>query len=386
VDRLLGTDLWHNFRRVGEGRSGAKSLWRRFALVAALLAALPAWISFAKSEPSAAATSGPVSIVQLGDSIASGEGTLYGFSFQISTGKWKGPTNDNPTWEGKYQDCHQSKAAYGQLLAKDYPSATFTQLACTGATFEKGIAGPWSTTVPAEFGNWATRTDLNPDYSAARPDLVLVTLGADDVQFEDIVTQCAEYVYYHPFSPTQCTTQTPNGPDDVIKKDFFDYLPTLETHLTTLVQWIRERSTSLGSTGPPTRVIFTTYPDPLPSNLPPGGKDACPDTWLLYNDQVNYLSSLVHVMDDHIVATIDGYAKAHDDKNLAVVDLSNVDDGHQWCAKGNGNYIAPFAYGFSIYAHYTDLINPNPAAFHPTLEGQAAIAARVEPVVHRLFA
>lgn len=332
-------------------------------------------------------TESPKSIVQLGDSIASGEGTLYGFNFNAKTGTWEGPAKDNPTWEGKYQACHQSKDAYGQVVARTYSDAKFTQLACTGATFDHGVAGPWSNTVPAEFGNWATRTDLNPEYSAAKPDLVLVTLGADDVKFSEIVTQCAEYVYYHPLSPTQCTAKTPDGPDGVIKKDFTNYLPTLQSNLTTLIQWIRERSTLLGKDRPPTRIVFTTYADPLPTDVPANGKNFCPDTWLLYNDQLTYLSSLVHVMDERLVTTINAYAKEHDDHNLAVVDLANVDDGHEWCSKDKttGGYTEPFAYGFSIYHHYTDLRDPNPAAFHPTPAGQKAIAAKVEPVVSKLF-
>jgi hypothetical protein len=335
--------------------------------------------------PATTAPAGPRAIVQLGDSIASGEGTLYGFTFNPTTGKWVGPANANPTWAGPYPDCHQSADAYGHVVASTYPGATFTQLACTGATFDKGISGPWSATVPAEFGNWDTRTDLNPRYSAARPDLVLVTLGADDVRFVDIVTQCAEYVYYHPFSATACTATNPNGPDDVVKKDFIDYIPTLEQHLTTLAGWIEARAKKLGAGGQPPKIVFTTYANPLPANAPAGGKNLCPDTWLLYNDQLTYFSSLVSQLDQDIVTTIDAYAAQHHDTNIAVADLAHTYDGHQWCAQNAGTYVAPMAYGFSIYPHYSDLRNPNPAAFHPTPAGQKAIAGQVEAVVSHLF-
>ena len=227
---------------------------------------------FASASAASPASTGPTSIVQLGDSIASGEGTLYGFTFDTSTGKWVGPANANPTWAGPYQDCHQSADAYGKVLAATYPKATFTQLACTGATFDKGISGPWSATVPPEFGNWDTHTALNPRYTAADPNLVLVTLGADDVKFVDIVTQCAEYVYYHPFSAVQCTAAQPNGPNDVVKHDFTDYIPTLEKNLTTLAGWIEARGTRLGSKDHPPKIVFTTYANPLPANAPAGGR------------------------------------------------------------------------------------------------------------------
>jgi hypothetical protein len=329
----------------------------------------------------------PTSIVQLGDSIASGEGTLYGFTFNTSTGKWVGPANPKPTWAGPYQDCHQSDDAYGHVVAATYPNATFTQLACTGATFDKGISGPWSSAVPPEFGNWDTKTALNPRYTAADPSLVLVTLGADDVKFVDIVTQCAEYVYYHPFSDVQCTAAQPNGPNDVVKHDFTDYIPTLENNLTTLAGWIEARGTRLGSKDHhPPKIVFTTYANPLPANAPAGGKNFCPDTWLLYNDQLTYFSSLVAQLDRDIVTTINAYATEHHDTNIAVADLSNTYDGHQWCAKDtSGTYVAPMAYGFSIYPHYSSLDDPNPAAFHPTPVGQKAIATKVEAVVAQLF-
>jgi hypothetical protein len=283
-----------------------------------------------------------------------------------------------PTWQGPYQDCHQSSDAYSNAVGATHPGATVTQLACTGATFDKGIAGPWSDSVPAEFGNWDTRKDLNQPYDQARPNVVLVTLGADDVHFVDIVTQCIQYSYTNPFSPTQCTAATPDGPNGIIKQDFTDYLPTLDQHLTTLAGWIEDRAKVLGTPAP--KIVFTTYPNPLPSNAPAKGTNYCPDTWLFYNDQVNYLSSLVQKLDDNLVTTLNTYAKAHNDTNLSVVDLANLYDGHQWCAKnppGGPPYVTPRAYGLSIYHHYTDLHNPNPAAFHPTPEGQKAIAQRV---------
>jgi len=50
---------------------------------------------------------------------------------------------------------------------------------------------------PAEFGDWSTKSDLNADYDAAKPDLTLVTLGADDVQFVAIVEACIENAYQY---------------------------------------------------------------------------------------------------------------------------------------------------------------------------------------------
>lgn len=358
---------------------------RRLRLAAIAFLLLPVVAMVASAEPVSAqpgsttttipSPSGPTSIVQLGDSVASGEGTLYGFTFNTTTGKWEGPANKNPTWLGPYPDCHQSPDAYGQVLANSYPGAKFTQLACTGATFDHGIAGAWSATVPAEFGDWANKTNLNATYTDAKPDLVLVTLGADDVQFVNIVTKCVEA-----FSSSACTKDNPNGPSDVIKKDFFDYLPTLEANLKTLASWITARGKALGVDP---KIVFTTYPNPLPDDAPAGGKNFCPDSWLLYNDQLNYLSSLVPVLDKDIVSAIDTYVKDTGDRNVAVVNLANAFDGRQWCAKSGDTYIEPDAYGFSIYTSYFDTSNPSP--FHPTPAGQQIIAQDIKPTVDKLF-
>jgi lysophospholipase L1-like esterase len=337
--------------------------------------------------PSGAASSTrantPTSIVQLGDSIGSGEGTLYDFTFNAKTGSWSKPGTPDPTWLGPYPACHQSPDAYGHVLATQFKGARFTQLACTGATFEKGIAGPWSATVPAEFGNLDQPSTLNPTYTKARPNLVLVTLGADDVRFVQIVSTCAEYTLLHPLGPTQCTASSPNGPDNVIKNDFIDSLPALEQHLTTLAGWIEQRGAQLGVRP---KIVFTTYPDPLPDDAPAGGRNFCPDTWLFTNDQLDYYSSLVPVLDQHIATTINHYAASHHDKNITVVNLVNAFNHHRWCARtGRGAYVTPDAYGLSIYHGLGDLLDPNPAAFHPTPTGQRVIAQMLKPAVGRLF-
>ena len=136
-----------------------------------------------------APTVGPTSIVQLGDSIAAGEGTYYGYTYDPSTGKWTGG-NLAVTWDPPYNGCHDASYAYVYRVAKyfrELPKGDI--LACTGATFGNGISvseiSDGMTLRPAEFGNWDTKQDLNPVYDAAKPDLVLITLG-HDVQFVNV--------------------------------------------------------------------------------------------------------------------------------------------------------------------------------------------------------
>jgi lysophospholipase L1-like esterase len=316
---------------------------------------------------------GPTSIVQLGDSIASGEGTLYGYTYDTTSREWTGGNLD-VTWPGPYPECHDSPDAYGQVIATQF-KATFTQFACTGATFANGISAPevsdGTTDRPAEFGNWDDQTDLNAEYDAAKPDLVLITLGADDVQFSSIVEECIKngYEYYFDLADLECTEANPGS---TIETDFTDFLPTLEKNYGTLVDWIEARAKQ--NDVPVPKIVFTNYADPLPDP-----DVQCPDISYLYDQQVTYLSSLVQQMNETITSTIEGLKNA----NIAVADISHVyqpaDVDHRFCSD------APWAYGLSIY-HLTDPDSfESQAPFHPTPDGQEAIAEHVTPAILQLF-
>jgi len=349
-------------------------------LAVVLAAALVAGgTSGAAARPSAAgarsASAAPRSIVQLGDSIAAGEGTYYGYKYLH--GRWTGGNLD-VKWDPPYKGCHDSKDAYvHHVAAQFHPTPAVAQFACTGATFANGISAPevsdGTTLRPAEFGNWDTKQDLNPAYDAAKPDLVLITLGADDVQFVHIVEACIEngYEYALDLANLACTQANP-GP--TIQRDYTSFLPTLERNDTTLVRWIEERAQAHHDTVP--RVVFTTYASPLPPN---GGSSSCADVSELYPQQVRYLSSLVGQLNQAIMSTVRGLQ----DPNVAVADISGAytpgHSNHRWCTSD------PWAYGLSIYSVLSPSSFESQAPFHPTPEGQASIAGLVVPTVRRLF-
>jgi lysophospholipase L1-like esterase len=322
---------------------------------------------------SPAPTATPTSIVQLGDSIASGEGTLYGYTYDTSSQEWTGGNIDAP-WPPPYPLCHDSPDAYGNVVARNF-GATFTQFACTGATFAAGISAPETSDGtqmrPAQFGNWDTQQDLNAEYDAARPDVVLVTLGADDLQFVAIVEACIKNGYEHYFDSSvelQCTEANPGS---TIEQDFFDFLPTLEENYGTLVTWIEKRAQA--NNVPVPKIVFTNYANPLP---PSGTK--CPDTSWLYKKQTQYLSSLVGELNQKIEAAIEGL----DNPDVALADISGAyspaGSSHIWCTDD------PWAYGLSIYHMYDPDSFDSQAPFHPTPDGQNSIAEHVIPVVSKL--
>ncbi len=318
-------------------------------------------------------TDNPTSIVQLGDSIASGEGTLYGYTYDQSTRTWTGGNIDAP-WPPPYPECHDSPDAYGNVVAS-YFNATFTQFACSGATFANGITSAQmsdgSQMRPAQFGDWANQSEINAAYDAADPDLVLVTLGADDLQFSIIVEDCIEngYWYYFGTEDLQCVAGNPGA---TIDSDFFDFLPTLRANYATLASWINERAVANGRPAP--KVVFTNYANPLPAD---GAK--CPDTSWLYPEQTTYLSSLVTEVNEVIESTIEGLGLPN--VTLADISAAYTPQGvsHIWCSDD------PWAYGLSIYSLTSPFSFYSLAPFHPTPAGQDSIAAHVIPAVRQLF-
>jgi lysophospholipase L1-like esterase len=316
------------------------------------------------------APAGPRSVVQLGDSIASGEGTLYGYTYDITTQKWTGGDID-AVWPGPYPLCHDSPDAYGHVLAGQF-HAHFAQFACTGSTFANGITAPrtvdGTTYRPAQFGDLTTNTNINAAYDAARPDLVLVTLGADDVQFSAVVRSCAENNLAHTVDPALSLECTPTNPGSAVQTEAVTQLPAVGSNLATLARWINQRCRADHKVP---QVVFTNYFDPLPT-----GATSCPDTSLLATVQVQYLSTLLGRLNRTITQAITGLHLA----NVSLVDLSSAFDGHRWCSSD------PWDYGLSIFSlsHPSSLLSQAP--FHPTPRGQQQIASLVKPAVNRLFA
>jgi lysophospholipase L1-like esterase len=327
-------------------------------VVGALAIVLTAAACGGSSSSTSSGSTRQLSIVSIGDSVASGEGIAYGYTYDNAPPgpPWVGGTLD-PTWAGPYQQCHQTTAAYGNVVAQAR-RARFTNLACTGSTYVDGITGPWNfppmPTAPAQFGDWTTKANLNPTYDKAAPDVVLVTFGADDLKFKDLVVSCVVEALT---DPTVCTQQNPGH---TATTDVVDQLPALGQRYRSLATAIKAR----GQAAHPSKVpfvIFTTYPNPLPPPTADVSLTACPDAAHLSQAQIAYLSSLVLLQSQTLRTAVGGIG------GVAVADVTDALAGHQWCSAD------PWAYGASVLA-----LNPRSnAPVHPTAQGQQAVAQLV---------
>jgi GDSL-like Lipase/Acylhydrolase family/PKD domain/IPT/TIG domain len=311
----------------------------------------------------------PINVVQLGDSIAAGEGINYLYSYDPATGFWT-PGTTVPVWDGPYPLCHQSSQAYSHYVASAI-GAQLTTLACTGATYDHGVHGDQpSEGAPAQFGNYPGGP-LNAKYDAANPDVVLISLGADDIVFSEVVGDCvkshAAWVASGLHVPLVCVNGRPGA---VVTADFFGNLPGVATHLTQLIHDIEQRGIDSPS-GVAPKIVVQDYFDPFPADR----TAYCADTKILEPSQVEYLSGLVGKLDTKIANTVRSIAAT--DKNVQFLELKQALLGHQWCDAD------PWAYGISIRTSNLELTSQAP--FHPTPAGQQAIAQAVLPKVKALL-
>ena len=333
----------------------------------------------------------PLSVVVIGDSIASGEGINYGYVYYTGhPNEWYGGVI-NPVWQGDHQLCHDSAQAYGDVLAPMI-GATLTKFACTGSTYANGIVFDrrygGNLYRPAQFGNWLGMTNLNAAYDAAKPDVVIITLGADDVSFADIFIFCATGYT----DPAQVAALA-NAPDrsNQLRANFVKRFPTLDAwtnrlpratsssyctaanpgtaiqnlfwdpinsgqiagNYKNLVAAIKARGAQAGKVP---RIIFTTYHQPLPG---PSQSDECLDLGDLSRDEINYLITLENTLNTTLIAAVSGL------EGVSVADISGVVQGHEFCTSD------PWTYGISLLRYNDASLAP----FHPIPQGQTAIAA-----------
>lgn len=123
-------------------------------------------------------------VVSLGDSVASGEGV---------------PERVLPGLRARWQDsqCHRSAYAGPAVAARELAlqnprvQVTFVHLACSGATIAKGLLGPYRGIAGPIF-----RPSLAPQVERLEslpqpPTAVLVSIGANDVNFSGLTKLCA---------------------------------------------------------------------------------------------------------------------------------------------------------------------------------------------------
>jgi lysophospholipase L1-like esterase len=231
----------------------------------------------------------PKTYFALGDSIAAGAGL---------------PLVDNATL-GDIR-CRRSSQAYPQLVAANR-GLTLYHLACSGATSDDVLS------------------QLNTAFAAGTPELITITVGANDANWVDYLRQCYS---------SNCDTTANTA---AIKAD----LVVLQGKLQTIFQTIQTRS----SNGLPPQVVMTGYSNPV-SNYCIGRQNYATKS------EIKWLNARRDDLNKTIRSVVNQYTYA----SYASTNF----DGHALCASDS----------------WVQQIS-DPAPLHPTAQGQQLITTSV---------
>ncbi|MEK7152643.1 MAG: SGNH/GDSL hydrolase family protein, partial [Patescibacteria group bacterium] len=239
--------------------------------------------------------------VALGDSVAAGAGLPPGV----------GITEE--------QGCARSEQAYPYKVAASL-GMSLEHLACSGAKVDEGLYGP------QEVNGTAIEAQLDRAFAAGTPDLITVTIGANDARWSQFVSDCYTW---------RCGSHW----DDA---RISAYLLDLRWELYLTLTNIQQRSD-----GTMPKVLFTGYFTPLSLAAP-----NCNDTRNITTDEITWLNTQVAALNQQISDAVSWYGFA----TYVPIDFS----GHELCTANS------WIQGVQ-----------DPAPFHPTAAGQTAMARAI---------
>jgi lysophospholipase L1-like esterase len=306
-------------------------------------------------------------LVVLGDSVAAGEGINYGFAWNSYTQKWVRTAPTNPSWtdttvaKGQNdQVCHQSGFAYGDYFWSE--NYTVYNMACTSASAMNGVLNDEvfrnsenlvTAVARYQLGGFCDGcTSPSPTYDGHNPDVVVLTLGADDIYFSDWLTNC--YV-------GNCINANADGQVDSL-------ISAAGDNLMLVLQAIRDHATATGHSIP--HVYLTGYYNPFPDIYP---TNPCDDlnpvaTFSINPDEVDWLRKKLLKINGAISLDAGRFDNVTYVDIYKVMQFSATNPDHTFCSG------EPWVYGASVL---TPSDPKNPAPYHPTPMGQSAIFGRV---------
>lgn len=183
-------------------------------------------------------------VVAVGDSLSSGEGQ--------PAATWSLAQCDRSV------DSGSGIAAYRLERADPHTSVDYVSLACSGASTAVGLVGPYDGIQPGPTLEAQLRTLQR--FSAVRPvDSVVFSIGANDLQFGDVVAKCI----------TLNLASRSCGPDSTVNGERMeDFLARKIAALPTDYAQVNQYLSAAGIT--PDRVVTLTYPDSTHSDTTDG--------------------------------------------------------------------------------------------------------------------
>lgn len=238
------------------------------------------------------------SYIALGDSVGAGVGL---------------PTNSDTS------ACDRTNESYPNLVARTL-KYEFNNIACSGATIPAGVLGQ------QDVNNLMLPSQINQLFALPRPDLISITVGANDIDWVATLGKC----YTGKCGATADTA-------------------TIDQHLLSMQENLSSVLTQLSEHYRPTapHVIVTSYYQVLPTALV-----TCADMTGIDSAEINW----VRQQQDKLNMTIQNSIGAFTFARFALVDFSN----HELCTSNS----------------WVQGVNDR-KPYHPTEEGQSAIAKQI---------
>lgn len=313
-------------------------------------------------------------MLSMGDSVSSGEGIGYGIKWVKSDTSWEYSSPDGKVsndWlprrsvgpiEEPPSACRRNANAYPYEVARAV-GANLTHLACSGATAHDARFG-WTTHgvgIPAQLPgpDAPAAADAESPITLLDPELITLTLGANDVKFGDLVKRCYT---------GDCGGVTDDGDTSLL-------LARQKNNLRAFLS--RIAADAEGVSVKPI-VAVALYYDPFPPKYDSTCRDLAPGGLFgnLSAEEMSFLRAKLKILNANIEEVVyerdaNGVRKFPD---ALTVDLGGDLGplvGHRWCSD------QPWIYGPSIGApaFLGGLPEAAAAPFHPTEKGQAAIAS-----------
>ena len=291
------------------------------------------------TDPVVAATKG--NYVALGDSYSSGEGAI----------------DYDPATTTDANRCHRSRNAYSQHVGDRYDFADGTSFfACSGAKVDNLLRGQYDE--PAQI-------TANPNLNQ-RTTLVTLSIGGNDLGFADVISACAKDLHIHwPWEnpPDQCHAQN----DGVQQKMRELFEPPGRSKYDRLIDTLHQQA-------PNARIVVVGYPLLFPEPPEHG--------WVNFTkDDQRFLNGLGRQLNERIEAAVrraderyygNGRQKMG---SVEFVDPTPAFEGHEvsnlpW----DEPWIHPIWVNCRDQSFNTENLCINPGSFHPTEEGQRAMA------------
>lgn len=270
-----------------------------------ILFLLIAFFSFKHTSPMKKNTTKQLSYVALGDSVSAGLG-LQNYSDSSA--------------------CDRTNQSYPNLVSADL-NLKLTNLSCSSASLSTGIIGQ------QDVNNLLLSPQINQLFKLPKPNLISLTIGANDIGWTKIITQC--YV-------SSCGSSLDNSL--IVSK-----LSAMVINLTTVFQDIKNNYKPAIP-----KVIVTGYYQVFPSNLL-----SCNNLTKINQAELNWVRQEEQALNSAIKNVTLNYSFA----KFANINYS----GHELCTTNS----------------WVQGLN-DAAPFHPNFQGQQAYAKQIE-LTYKLF-